>query len=203
MLSIILKKTPFSETNEVITLYTREQGKVRAVARAVKSPKSKLAYALQPLYYSDVELLPSKNMPAVIGVKQLDTFKNIQDDLNRIYAAMFATEVVLKSTADEQSNENLFDLYLEFLKHLDSADQSKHSCTFAFGIKAMALIGYEVGALSKRVPKPLVDFAVATQGLSFAQCDSLPINEQEIKKELKDFISAILERKLNSAGYLE
>ena len=119
MQAIILKKTPFSEANEVVSMFSRELGKVRAVARAVKSPKSKMAFALQPLFLSEIELLPAKNMPSIIGVKQLDTFKNIQNDLNKIYAAMFGAELMLKSTADEQPNEKLFDLYLNFLQHLD------------------------------------------------------------------------------------
>ena len=39
---IILKKQPLGEADELITLFTKEQGKVRVLAKSVKSAKSKL-----------------------------------------------------------------------------------------------------------------------------------------------------------------
>ena len=41
--AIILKKQPYREGDEIITLFTKEGGKIRCLAKSVKSPKSKLA----------------------------------------------------------------------------------------------------------------------------------------------------------------
>lgn len=142
MLSIILKKNIFSEGNEIITMYSRELGKVRGVARSIKSPKSKLSFALQNLFYTDVDLLPGK-IPTIKGVKALNTFSNIYADAEKVYQALFATEIILKSTADEQSNEVLFDLYLNFLEHLNfSGLPEEHICANLFALKALAANGY-------------------------------------------------------------
>ncbi len=146
MQSIILKKSVFSEGNEIITIYTRELGKVRAVARAVKSIKSKLAYGLQTLFYSEVELIQSKKMHQIIGVRVLNTFKKLRENKKTIYAALYAAELVLKSTPDEQPNEQLFDALLKFLEHLDANPNQPHPCSACFVLNAMALNGYGINA---------------------------------------------------------
>ncbi|MDB4940414.1 MAG: repair protein RecO [Candidatus Doudnabacteria bacterium] len=142
MQAIILKKNIFDEGHEIITMYTRELGKVRGVARSIKSPKSKLSFGLQSLFYTDVDILPSRKLATIKGVKALDTFSNIYNDGDKVYLALYATEVILKSTADEQPNEELFDLYLEFLQHLDKSTSSEHACADLFALQSLALNGY-------------------------------------------------------------
>ena len=142
MQAIILKKSPFSEGNEIITMYSRELGKVRGVARAVKFAKSKLAFGLQALFYSEVELLKTKNNFTIIGVKVLDPFSALRENLENLKYALYATEIILKSTADEQPNEQIFDYYLQLLKHLCDKSSVKHPCTDWFALKIMELSGY-------------------------------------------------------------
>ena len=142
MKAIILKKNLFSEGNEILTMYTRELGKVRAVARSVKSPKSKLAYALQTLFFTELEMLPNKKLAAITGVKPLDVFQNIYANPQKVAYAMYATEVLLKSTADEEENTEIFDLFLELLRHVDRSKHLKHVCVDIFVLELLALSGY-------------------------------------------------------------
>ncbi|MEK7652225.1 MAG: DNA repair protein RecO [Patescibacteria group bacterium] len=142
MKAIILKKSLFSEGNEILTMYTRESGKVRAVARSVKSPKSRLSYALQTLFYTELEILPNKKLGAITSVKPLEVFQGIYASPQKVAYAMYATEVLLKSTPDEEVNEEIFDLFLELLKHLDSSDSLKHASVDIFVLELLSLSGY-------------------------------------------------------------
>lgn len=142
MKAIILKKNLFSEGNEILTMYTRELGKVRAVARSVKSPKSKLAYALHTLFFTELEILPNKKLAAITGVKPLEVFQNIYANPQKVAYAMYATEVLLKSTADEEENSEIFDLFLELLRHIDVSVHLKHVCADIFVLELLALSGY-------------------------------------------------------------
>lgn len=146
MQAVILKKNLFSEGNEIITLYSRELGKVRGVARSVKSPKSKLAFALQDLFYVEAELAPSKGISVIKGAKPIEVFKNIRDDLLKVNYALYAAELILKCTADEQPNAALFDLFIFLLKHLDQdgLDGKMHCCADFFVFEALALCGYKI-----------------------------------------------------------
>ena len=86
-----------------------------AAFRSVKLIKSKLAFGLQTLFYSEVEIAGAGKMPIITGVRVLEHFKNLRENHKLVNYALFATELVLKSTADEQPNAELFDYFLDFL----------------------------------------------------------------------------------------
>ena len=48
---IVLRTTDYGETNKIITLFTREWGKIGVMAKGAKKPKSRLAAITQPLTY--------------------------------------------------------------------------------------------------------------------------------------------------------
>jgi recombinational DNA repair protein (RecF pathway) len=126
--AIILKKHQFAETNEVITFFSRESGKSRVVAKASKSAKSKLAFGLQPLFLVELDLVSGKNMPTVTGVKVLRTYSGIRESSSKIAAALSACEFILKATADEHPNGDLFDLLNNYLGYLsERAPQTETS----------------------------------------------------------------------------
>ena len=143
--AIILKKSIFSESNEIVTMYSRQLGKIRATARAVKKPESKLAFGLQELFYSKVEIVSAQKRLTIVGVKPINTFKNLRENIQTVRDAMYAVELIMKSTADEQPNEVLFDYFLKFLEHLDSKI-AEHSCPNFFAWQVLALTGYKVQA---------------------------------------------------------
>lgn len=188
MQAIILKKNIFSEGNEIITMYSRELGKIRAVAKAVKSPKSRLSFGLQNLFLTDVDVLISKKLSTIKGVKALETFPNIYSDEQNILLALYATEIILKSTPDEEKNENLFDLYLNFLRHLNTRQDSGHGpCADVFVLEALAESGYALSVEKCAVCGRHVDGAEAhfsnrNGGLICAECarkvtDARPVSE--------------------------
>ncbi len=189
MRAIVLKKSVFGEGSEIVTMFSEELGKLRAVARAVKSPKSRLAFGLHNFFLSEVELLPAKQLAAIIGARPLETFKNIRNDLNKISAAMLAAEVVLKATADEQANRELFNLLLEYFRHLDSCKAAGHKCLYAFALRAMALTGYALsfGACSfcaKELSGRIIYFSARKGNFLCAACAAKSSAAREVPAEL-------------------
>src|SRR5947208_3391870 len=80
--AMILKKQAYAEADEIITFFTFEHGKVRALAKSVKSPKSKLQQKLQALFLVQVTLSHSK-FPKIITIKnpvKLDELQGLLSD---------------------------------------------------------------------------------------------------------------------------
>jgi DNA repair protein RecO (recombination protein O) len=144
MKAIILNKKVFAEGSEIITMYSRELGKVRGLARSVKKPLSKLAFGLEQLFYSEIEIANAAQNFLITGVKPLQTFKHMRENAAAVKSALLATEIILKSTADQQANPELFDYFLEFLEHLEKEAASRHNCRSFFMIQALAFSGYEL-----------------------------------------------------------
>lgn len=213
MQAIILKKNLFDESSEIVTLYARDQGKVRVVARSVKSSKSKLAHALESLFYSEVEVFPGRSkLPTITGVKPISTFKNLRSDLGKIYLALFASELVMKSTADEQPNPELFESFLGLLEHLDkstlnaagtgaiAASKEAHPCADIFAINLLAQTGYALtfekcavcgkalGELDQNTTAEGIYFSNRKGSFVCAVCSSKISDAQLIPAELFNFL---------------
>ena len=162
--AVILKKNAFSESNEVVTMYSRQAGKVRGIAKAVKRLQSKLAFGLQNLFYSKIDLVDARKRLTIIGAKPVNTFKYLRENKSAVHAGLFGAELVLKSTADEQPNEALFDYFVQFLEHLDLAAKNSapgpHLCAYFFSWQVLALTGYAVNAEACTIcGRTLVSFA--------------------------------------------
>jgi DNA repair protein RecO (recombination protein O) len=117
--AIILKKQAFGESDEIITFFSRELGKIRCLAKSVKSPKSKLQQKLQSLFVVDISFSHGK-LPKIISVEPVKVFGQMRENLESLKRAFYAQELVLKFTADEQKNEPLYFLLEEFLEFLNS-----------------------------------------------------------------------------------
>ena len=118
--AIVIKKQALGESDEIITFYTRELGKVRAVAKSSKLPKSKLQAQLQPMFLCQLTLAGSGSLPTIIRVQANKPFANIQNDPDRTPFWYVVAELVLKATPDEEQNEMLFSALEQFLEFLDT-----------------------------------------------------------------------------------
>ncbi len=227
--AIILKKQPFKEGDEIITFFTKEQGKVRAIAKSIKSSKSKLQQRLQNLFLVGLTL-SSGNLPKIISVEPMEVFLHMRESLSRVKVAYYAMELVLKFTPDVQKNEKLFNMFLEFLRFLDSESTEEKLEIFLarFKIDILATAGLSISAAPYR-PAEAVFFSPSMGGFGYHKAqdgimvspsiyrDYLSLssggfnglensnsarNVTELQSLLSMFIEYQLERKVKSEKYL-
>ncbi len=138
--SIILKKQPYNEADEIITLYTREAGKLRVLAKSSKFSKSKLQYALQLLFLIDARIVGRSGLAKIIGAEIKNTFSHIRQNLQAVKICFYAAELVLKATPDEQPSTEMFDLLVWLLSFLDQN-------TTKDGFLDLALVKFQINFL--------------------------------------------------------
>ena len=86
--AVVLKQINLGEADRILTLYTPDQGKVRAVARGVRRPKSKLSGHLELLNQASVSLSYGRNLDSINEAQSIRSFRGIRDDLSRISKAI-------------------------------------------------------------------------------------------------------------------
>lgn len=140
---IILKKQNYREADQILTVWTREAGKMRVLAKSLRLPKSKLVYNLCELTEVSFEVVGSKNLPVVISASCIRNFKNLKSDLIKMGSAFYASELMLKLTADEHPNHEAFAVMADFLQTLNS-DQSKEHYFLIdnFALKLALVLGF-------------------------------------------------------------
>ena len=116
--AIIIKKIKLGEADRILTLYTPHLGKIQAVAKGVRRPRSKLAGHLELLTHSLVSLARGRNLDTITGSQTINSFLPLKSDLQLTAYGLYAIELVDQFTADHIENHPLFQLLLETLHHL-------------------------------------------------------------------------------------
>ncbi|MBI4267606.1 MAG: DNA repair protein RecO [Chloroflexi bacterium] len=122
--AIIIKKTRLGEADRILTLYTPDMGKIQAVAKGVRRPKSKLAGHLELLTHSLVSLARGKNLDTITGSQTINSFLPLRNDLSLTSCALYAVELVNQLTADRDENRPVFQLLQTVLEQLCHASDN-------------------------------------------------------------------------------
>jgi len=139
--AIIIKKFKLGEADRILTLYTPHLGKIRAVAKGVRRPRSKMSGHLELLTHSLVSLARGRNLDTVTGCQTISSFLPIKSDLELTSCALYATELVDQFTADNIENYPLFQLLLETMEHLCRGGNNELTLRY-FELHLLHLVGY-------------------------------------------------------------
>jgi len=139
--AIIIKKTKLGEADRILTFYTPHLGKIQAVAKGVRRPRSKMSGHLELLTHSLVPLARGKNLDTVTGCQTINSFLALKSDLDLSSYALYVIELVNKFTEDNIENYPLFKLLLETLKQLERDGNSELVLRY-FELHLLSYVGY-------------------------------------------------------------
>jgi len=156
--AIIIKKTKLGEADRILTLYTPGLGKIQAVAKGVRRPKSKMAGHLELLTHSQVSLARGRNLDIITGSQTIDSFLPLKTDLWLASCGLYVIELVNQFTPDQAEDEALFQLLLETLTSLCMSDNRAPSTSSG---QALLLRYFEMKLLDMAGFRPHLQACVA------------------------------------------
>lgn len=118
--ALVIRHSNFGEADRVLTLYSRENGKVRVVAKGVRKLKSRKAGHLEPFTHVQLQLARGRDLPIVTQAETIEAFSNIRNTLEITAQASYVLEILDRFTFDEEENRDLFRLAVEALQRLDA-----------------------------------------------------------------------------------
>ena len=139
--AIIIKKTKLGEADRILTLYTPDLGKIQAVAKGIRRPRSKLAGHLELLTHSMVSFARGRNLDTIIGSQTSDSFLLLKSDLSLTAYALYITELVNQFTPEHVEDHFLFRLLLDTLHQL-SQTPNRELLLRHFEIHFLGQVGY-------------------------------------------------------------
>jgi DNA repair protein RecO (recombination protein O) len=139
--AVIIKKTRLGEADRILTLYTPSLGKIHAVAKGVRRPRSKLAGHLELLTHSMVSLARGRNLDTVTGSQTINSFLPLKTDLQLTSCALYAIELVDQFTADHNEDYPLFQLLLDTMHQLCQSGNNEPVLRY-FELHLLAEVGY-------------------------------------------------------------
>lgn len=112
---IVLKSRPYGESNKIVTLMTREAGKVTVVARGAKKPTSRLAGVTQPFIHGMYVVKKTTGMGTLQQGEHLQSMRHIQTDIMRAAYASYFVEMVDRLIEEGRPEPFAFEVLLQAL----------------------------------------------------------------------------------------
>lgn len=139
--SILLGVSDYGEADRIVTLFTREQGKFRALAKGAKRSIRRFGGILEPFARVTVEVIIKSGLSRIVGADAATIFPHIREDILKIGYAGYACEAVDLFLPDGLPNVRLFRLLDAYLGHLDQAPPTPSDRRF-FEINFLNILGY-------------------------------------------------------------
>jgi DNA repair protein RecO (recombination protein O) len=119
--AIVLRQRKLGEAGKIVTLYTPNYGKLDAVAKGVRRPKSRLGGHLEVLTHTAVMLAQGRNLDVVTQAQTVESFAPLRSDLHRLSRALYAAELVDRFSPEGAESYQVFQLLLATLRRLGTA----------------------------------------------------------------------------------
>src|SRR5207244_7751092 len=118
--ALVLRTSDWSETSRIATLWTREFGKVRVLAKGGRRLRSNFETALDLLTVCSIVLLrkSSGSLDLLTEARVLQRFPRLRTDLPALYAGYYLAELLADWTADYDPHPVLFAEALDALQGL-------------------------------------------------------------------------------------
>jgi len=141
--AIVLRVVEFSETSLVVTLFTREFGKLGALAKGARRPKGPFESALDLLAVCRIVFLrkSSEALDLLTEAKLQRRFRPSGRDLSCLYAGYYVAELLSELTDEYDPHPELFDLADETLQAL-AGETSVGEEVLRFELGTLRILGY-------------------------------------------------------------
>lgn len=193
--AIVLRLVEYSETSQVVSLLTAARGRVQAIAKGVRrSTAKRFATGLDLLEYGEVSYAAARGdrqLATLTEWRQRGLFPGLRRELGRVYGGLYAAELILVLTQEEDPHEGLFGETLGLLAALEGAEAPLRAVA-RFQQAFLRIIGFapQLAACTRcGRPRPAGRagfFSAATGGLLCRDCAGQVGNRRQLPAALLD-----------------
>lgn len=200
---VILKRRNFGEADRILTIYTRDYGKIAALAKGVRRPRSKKAGHVELGNWCKIFVAHGKNLDLLTEVQTKRAFGIAdfsQEKANKIYHLL---ELIDSLTAEHQKNPQVFILLVQFLKRC-TREGDFNLVSAVFKIKLLSTLGFfSASSLKDSKTKDVIkvleheDFETVKQKIRLSQGSNL-----KLLTFLDSMVENLTQTKLKTSRFL-
>ena len=139
---LVLKHRDMGESDRLVTVFTKEYGKLVFSVRGARKTKTKLGGHLEPLVYGDYLIIRGRSLDSVIQGQILVPFKTIKNDLKKMAESIYVADLVDHFLQDADPQPDMLDLTLSILTQQDELASNGDLMMRIFEIKLLEETGF-------------------------------------------------------------
>ena len=146
--AVVLRSLRLGEADRIVHLYTRERGRIGAVAKGIRKTKSRFGGRLEPLSHVALQLHQgSGELQTVTGVDLVRAHNVVREDSYRLNVGLIGAEAMLRLFTEQEKNDRAFTALTRFLDVLEDAATpasrpALDPLALSFQLKLLWLSGY-------------------------------------------------------------
>ncbi len=204
--AICLRAVNYSETSQVVTLLTRDHGKIGAMAKGARRARSAFDGAIEPFAYGQAMWIASpsaQKLDILTELVQSPRFRLLRTNLSAMHAGLFALELTEAFCQSHDPHPALFDALAAALDHLTRCQRRDSVLAVLMdyqltlldeaGIAPVLDACANCGMIAKTLPRELY-FSSAANGLLCGGCEQ-SFSE---KRRISAACAAALNRRLSA-----
>jgi DNA repair protein RecO (recombination protein O) len=117
--AVVLRHSDWGEADRMLVLYTRENGKLRAIAKGARRLRSRKAGHLEPFTRVTLMLARGRDLWIVTQAQTVEAYLPLREDLLRTGYAAYAVELLDRFTYEEGENRSLYGLLCTTLERIN------------------------------------------------------------------------------------
>src|SRR5574344_5636 len=203
--AINLKSYNLSEDDKIIVMYSREKGLLRAVAKGVKKPKSKLGARMDSLIANKLMLYKGKNLDTICQADAINMFSKNRQDMNKLLFSSYISEIVNNfGSEDDPCSEEIYELLYKALNKIADSKNKKEIliAVIKFQLKMMLICGFGVEldtclCCREQILNEDMYFSSQMGGVICKDCAKDLNIKKKMHYKIRDFLQAMLQFDFN------
>ena len=130
------------EADRLLTLYTREHGKLKAIGKGARKPRSRKTGHIELFMRSQFMLAQGRNLDIVTQVETVEPYRAIRSDLVRTTYAAYAVELLDNFTPEAEKHTGVYQLLSEALYWFGETDNLLLAARH-YELRLLSLVGFQ------------------------------------------------------------
>jgi len=145
--ALVLKRTDFSNTSQILDLFTLDRGRVPVLAKGARHYRKRVHRLIDLLYHGQAIILekPTREVQILGDFETIDHFPGLRRHLDRFHAGLHVLHLLRRVTQPEAAEPRLFSLAVRGLTRFQSAPLERMPAeTIAFDQRFLSVIGFRL-----------------------------------------------------------
>lgn len=177
--AVVLRSIRYGEADRILHLYSRDRGRIGAIAKGARKPKSRFGGRLEPFFRLDLMLHEGRSdLMTVTGVTTVDGYPRLRSDGAAIGAGARACDAVLRLLDAAEPNPPAYNLLCRYLELLDAPGDPRAAAlevALSFRLKLALVAGFapELASCARcGEAEHLAGFSGAAGGVVCGSCEA-------------------------------
>ena len=138
---LVLRRADYSDYDRMVTIFSPEMGRLDAIARGCRRPKSSLVNAVEPFTSGEFQLYQHKERFSLEQCQISDSYFELRGDYERLRHGVYWLRLLDTAILPDTPAPELFIITLRALAHLNYGELPPELATFAFEAHFRRLMG--------------------------------------------------------------